>query len=111
MRVTLNPFAKKARYPGFARFSALILLTVRITSSASPESRLPRLAPPFTSRPAPVARVRSISAQSAGAEQAITRPVSLSTQRNAGISSFEPRRIPAWLAPVCDDRSGSHSTR
>ena len=27
------------------------------------------------------------------------RPVALSTQRNAGMSSFEPSRIPAWLAP------------
>ena len=25
------------------------------------------------------------------------------------MSSFEPRRIPAWLAPVCEDRSVSHS--
>ena len=25
------------------------------------------------------------------------------------MSSFEPSRIPAWLAPVCDDRSVSHS--
>ena len=27
------------------------------------------------------------------------------------MSSFEPSRIPAWLAPVCEDRSGSHSAR
>ena len=52
---------------------------------------------------------RSISAQSSGAEQAIIRPVSFSTQRNAGMSWFEPSRMPAWLAPVCDDRSVSHS--
>ena len=57
----------------------------------------------------PVAWRRSISAQSAGAEHAIIRPVSFSTQRNAGMSSLEPSRIPAWLAPVCDDRSVSHS--
>ncbi len=25
------------------------------------------------------------------------------------MSSFEPSRIPAWLAPVCEERSGSHS--
>ena len=37
------------------------------------------------------------------------RPCSFSTQRNAGMSSFEPSRMPAWLAPVCDDRSVSHS--
>ena len=34
---------------------------------------------------------------------------SFSTQRNAGMSSFEPSRIPAWDAPVCDERSVSHS--
>ena len=36
-------------------------------------------------------------------------PVSFSTQRNAGMSSLEPSRMPAWLAPVCDERSVSHS--
>ena len=25
------------------------------------------------------------------------------------MSSFEPSRMPAWLAPVCDERSVSHS--
>ncbi len=57
----------------------------------------------------PVACRRSISAQSGGAEHVISVAVSFSTQRNAGMSSFEPSRIPAWLAPVCDDRSVSHS--
>ena len=42
-----------------------------------------------------------------GAEQVITVPVALSTQRKAGMSMFEPRRIPAWLAPVWDERSVS----
>ena len=84
-------------------------LTVRIAVSASPESRLPRLAPPSVSRPFPVAWRRSISAQSAGEEQTIIRPSSFSTQRKAGMSSFEPSRIPAWLAPVCEERSVSHS--
>ena len=32
-----------------------------------------------------------------------------STQRKAGMSSFDPSRMPAWLAPVCELRSGSHS--
>ena len=59
----------------------------------------------------PVARRRSISAQSSGAEQVIILPVSFSTQRNAGMSSFDPSRMPAWLAPVCEERSGSHSVR
>ena len=57
----------------------------------------------------PVARSRSISAQSSGPEHAMIRPVALSTQRKAGMSWFEPSRMPAWLAPVCDERSGSHS--
>ena len=59
----------------------------------------------------PVAWRRSISAQSGGAEHDITVAVSFSTQRNAGMSSLEPSRIPAWLAPVCEDRSVSHSVR
>ena len=54
----------------------------------------------------PVARSASMRAQSAGFEHAVSLPVSLSTQRKAGMSSFEPRRMPAWLAPVCDERSG-----
>ena len=84
-------------------------LTVRMTWSASPESRLPRLAPPSTSSPCPEAWRRSISAQSAGPEHARRVAVSFSTQRNAGISSFEPSRIPACDAPVCEERSVSHS--
>ena len=108
-RVTLSPLAKNARYPRFAFFSASMRLTVRITSSASPESRLPRLAPPSMSNPMPVACRRSISAQSGGAEQVINVAVSFSTQRKAEMSSFEPSRIPAWLAPVCEERSVSHS--
>ena len=43
-----------------------------------------------------------------GAEHAVSMPLSLSTQRNAGMSSLEPSRIPAWLAPVCEERSVSH---
>ena len=52
------------------------------------------------SRPTPVACRRSISAQSAGAEHVIIVAVAFSTQRKAGMFSFEPSRIPAWLAPV-----------
>ena len=84
-------------------------LTVRITWSASPDSRLPRLAPPLASSPRPVEWVRSISAQSAGPEHATSFAVSFTTQRKAGMFSFEPSRIPAWLAPVWDERSVSHS--
>ena len=72
---------------------------------------MPRLEPPSTSRPMPVARRRSISAQSGGAEHVISVAVSFSTQRKAGMSSLDPSRIPAWLAPVCEDRSVSHSVR
>ena len=57
----------------------------------------------------PVPSRRSISAQSCGAEQVISVAVSFSTQRKAEMSSFEPSKIPAWLAPVCEDRSVSHS--
>ena len=59
----------------------------------------------------PVPRRRSISAQSGGAEQVISVAVSFSTQRKAEMSSFDPSRIPAWLAPVCEERSVSHSAR
>ena len=37
------------------------------------------------------------------------RPDSFSTQRKAGMSSLEPSRRPDWEAPVCDERSVSHS--
>ena len=37
------------------------------------------------------------------------RAVAFSTQRNAGMSSLEPSRMPAWQAPVCEERSVSHS--
>ena len=92
-----------------AFFSASMRLTVRITSAASPESRLLRLAPPSASSPWPLECRSSMSAQSAGAEQVMMRPVSFSTQRNAGMSALEPRSSPAWEAPVCDERSVSHS--
>ena len=57
----------------------------------------------------PVPSRRSSSAQSGGAEHVIVVAVSFSTQRKAEMSSFEPRRMPAWLAPVCEERSVSHS--
>ena len=37
------------------------------------------------------------------------RPDSFSTQRKAGMSSLEPSSSPACEAPVCDERSVSHS--
>ncbi len=45
---------------------------------------------------------------SRGLFETINRPASLSYQRNAGMPVLSPCRIPAWLAEVCDDRSGSH---
>ena len=60
-------------------------------------------------QPDPRSGRRSISAQSAGAEHVISVPVSFSTHRNAEMSSLEPRRMPAWLALVCEERSVSHS--
>ena len=66
---------------------------------------------PVDQQPLPVACRRSISAQSGGPEQATSFAVSFSTQRKAGMSSFEPSRMPAWLAPVCDERSVSHSAK
>ena len=51
----------------------------------------------------PVEQRCSISAQSLGEEHETTRPVAFSTQRKAGMFSLEPSRIPAWLAPVCDE--------
>ena len=57
----------------------------------------------------PWAKVVVYSAQSEAEEHTIMRPVSFSTHRNAGMSSLEPSRIPAWLAPVWEERSVSHS--
>ena len=37
------------------------------------------------------------------------RPGLLLDPAEGRMSSLEPSRIPAWLAPVCDERSGSHS--
>ena len=57
----------------------------------------------------PVACRRSISAQSCGAEQVIRRRGLLLHPAEGEMSSFDPSRIPAWLAPVCEERSVSHS--
>lgn len=40
----------------------------------------------------------------------IIRPVARSYQRKAGIFALFPCKMPAWLAPVWDDRSHSHPT-
>ena len=59
----------------------------------------------------PVLSRVSIARTSFGADEATARPSSLSHQRNAGMSSFEPRRSPVCAAPVCDDQSVSHLIR
>ena len=38
------------------------------------------------------------------------RPVSFSYQRKAGMSWLLPSSSPAWLAPVCEERSHSQGT-
>jgi hypothetical protein len=74
---------------------------------ASPENMLPRLAPPTASSPPPSERRRSISTASLPWFETIVWPVSFSYQRKAGMSSFDPSSSPAWLAPVCEERSHS----
>ena len=59
----------------------------------------------------PVARSASMRAQSAGAEHAVSVPLSLSTQRNAGMSSLEPTGYPPGSLPSATrDRSPTRST-
>ena len=52
-----------------------------------------------------------MAAAESGRFETIVRPVALSTQRNAGIPSVEPWRMPHWLTPVCDDQPVSQPTR
>ncbi len=66
------------------------------------------LAPPWASRPSPFEIRRAISAASPGWFETSRRPSSLSHHRNAGMPSFVPWRIPAWLAEVWDGSSTSH---
>src|SRR5690606_36629514 len=81
---------------------------VKRLSGASPEKRLPRLAPLWASNPLPVLIARS--SRCASSVDVTTRPSALSYHRYAGRLWLFPCRIPAWLAPVCDDRSHSHGT-
>ena len=87
------------------------VLIVNSERGASPEQRLPRLAPSWASSPSPSDTRRSSSAASFGRLETIVRPVSFSYQRKAGMSKLLPCRMPGWLAPVCDDRSHSQGTR
>ena len=52
----------------------------------------------------------SITAAHFGWFDTITSPVALSIQRNAGMSTVDPCRMPHWLTPVCDDHPVSQPT-
>ena len=85
------------------------VLKVIAESTLSPENTFDRETPPSASNPWPSDCLASISAASFGRLDVRTLRVSLSYQRNAGMLWLLPCRMPAWLAPVCDDRS--HSQR
>ena len=65
-------------------------------------------APLFDSRPSPLERRRTISAASLGLLETMRCLRSRSYQRNAGIPSFVPWRIPAWLPDVIEGSIASH---
>src|SRR4029079_11934363 len=65
------------------------------------------LAPLFERRPSPFEIRDTISVASVGLLEAIRWLRSRSYQRNAGIPSLLPWRIPAWLADVIDGRIAS----
>ena len=69
--------------------------TVRKIREASHDIRLLMLAPPLLRRPSPSDTRRTSSAASAGRFETISRRVAFSYQRNAGIPSLLPCRIPA----------------
>ena len=94
-----------------ARYGALVAAAWR--SSATSAGRRPSTCSSGLRRRragalCPVESRFSIARTSFGAEDATARPSSLSHQRNAGMSSFEPSRSPVCAAPVCDDQSVSH---
>ena len=96
----------------YSFLTSRILLIVKITLSVSPEKRLDLLAPSFTSSPLPSEILSSIIWTCLGLEHCIIRlSFSFSIHLNAVMSSLLPCRIPAWLAPVCEDRSVSHCLR
>ena len=66
------------------------------------------LTPLFESSPSPFDRRRTISAASSGLLETISFARSRSYQRNAGMPSLLPWRIPAWLAEVIEGRIASH---
>lgn len=71
-------------------------------------NRFPRLAPSTASSPSCPARAaarRCNTAAPVGRLLTITSRVFFSYQRKAGTSSFDPCRMPSWLAPVWLDQS------
>src|SRR5512137_2707476 len=64
-------------------------------------------APLFERRPSPLLTRRTISPASTGLLETIRCARSRSYQRNAGIPSLLPWRIPAWLAEVIEGRIAS----
>src|SRR3954454_1377709 len=88
--------------------SALIAAVVRYDRVASPVRRLQMLAPLFDRRPSPLEMRDAMSVASTGLLEAIRCLRSRSYQRNAGIPSLLPWRMPAWLPDVIDGRIASH---
>src|SRR5690242_19424891 len=82
-------------------------LKVQRQSGASPEKTFQRLAPPLASSPWPDANRCSSSRAVAILLDTISFPEGLSYQRKAGMPVLSPSKIPAWLAEVCEERSGS----
>jgi hypothetical protein len=69
------------------------------------------LAPSFDSSPSPLDRRRTISPASTGLLETMSFWRSRSNQRKAGMPSFVPCRMPAWLADVIDGSSASQRDR
>ena len=90
---------------------SLIVAIVMYERAASPENRLPTLAPSFDSSPSPFEIRPSMTTASSGWLATIVRPVSFSYQRKAGMPSLLPCRRPAWLAGVVGGRSASQPSR
>ena len=76
-------------------------------SAASPEKAFQRPAPPRASSPFPVESASSRVCAVSLFEETSSACRGLSHQRKAGMPSLEPSRMPAWLAEVWDERSGS----
>src|SRR3954447_25832595 len=89
-------------------FGSLIVDMVMYERAASPDTRLPTLAPSFDNRPSPFDARRTISAASSGWFDTSMRCVSFSHQRKAGMKLLLPCRIPACDADVCEGSRAVH---